>query len=172
MGKRRHVERARKQQRSHRTRCEPVSHRTGRDSLAETRRSGERSEGKVLVIAATNRPDLLDPALLRPGRLDTHIFLGLPDAEARKKILEVHLGRVPCGDDVDAKEIAELTEGYSGAELAAVCSDACFTTLSENRDAEKIDQQHLKLALQHVKARTNPELLKLYIEFNEKGKTK
>ena len=56
--------------------------------------------------------------------------------------------------------------------LAAVCSDACLTTLSENRDAEKIDQKHLRLALEHVKARTNPELLKLYIEFNEKGKAK
>lgn len=127
---------------------------------------------KVLVIAATNRPDLLDPALLRPGRLDTHIFLGLPDCDARRKILEVHLAKVPCAHDVDPQEIARRTEGYSGAELAAVCSDACLTTLSENKDAENIDQKHLLLALEHVKARTNPELLKLYIEFNERGKAK
>ena len=60
----------------------------------------------MLVFAATNRPDLLDVALLRPGRLDTHIFLGLPDVEAREKILQVHLGSVPTRD-VSIREIAE-----------------------------------------------------------------
>ena len=130
------------------------------------------SSAPIYLIGSTQHIEQLDPALLRPGRLDTHIFLGLPDVEARRKILGVHLEKVPCDDDVDVGEIAERTEGYSGAELAAVCSDACLTTLSENRDAEKIDQKHLRLALEHVKARTNPELLKLYIEFNEKGKAK
>lgn len=172
-GERSRTERARQQQRRHGARGEPVPDGAGRDPRAETRiHRGDWVILKVLVIAATNRPDLLDPALLRPGRLDTHIFLGLPDGEARRKILCVHLEKVPCDDDVDVEEIAERTEGYSGAELAAVCSDACLTTLSENKDAEKIDQKHLRLALEHVKARTNPELLKLYIEFNEKGKAK
>lgn len=132
----------------------------------------ELAELKVLVIAATNRPDLLDPALLRPGRLDTHIFLGLPDQEAREKILEVHLQKVPCAEDVDVKEIAEKTEGYSGAELAAVCTDACLCALSDDMNVENVDQKHLRQALEHVKARTNPELLQIYIEFNDKGKMK
>lgn len=124
---------------------------------------------RVLVIAATNRPDLLDPALLRPGRLDTHIFLGLPDVEARAKILRVHLSHVPLSDDIDTDEIARRTEGYSGAELAAVCTEACMMTLDDNINASVVDQAHLVRALSTVKARTSPELLQLYIQFNSQN---
>lgn len=125
---------------------------------------------EVLVIAATNRPDLLDEALLRPGRLDTHIFLGLPDLEAREKILNVHLSKVPKSDDIDTAEIARCTEGYSGAELAAVCTEASMMTLNDNIEAAYVDQSHLKRALTTVKARTSPELLQLYIQFNSQKK--
>ena len=125
---------------------------------------------QVLVIAATNRPDLLDEALLRPGRLDTHIFLGLPDVVAREKILNVHLSHVPLTDDINTTEIAQLTEGYSGAELAAVCTEACMMTLNDDMNARSVDQAHLKKALTTVKARTSPELLQLYIRFNNQKK--
>ena len=121
---------------------------------------------RVLIIAATNRPELLDPALLRPGRLDTHIFLGLPDEEARAKILNVHLEHVPLAEDVDTADIAKRTEGYSGAELAALCTEACMMTLDDDMNAPTLDQAHLLKALTTVKARTNPELLELYIRFN------
>lgn len=123
-----------------------------------------------MVIAATNRPDLLDDALLRPGRLDTHIFLGLPDRDAREKILRVHLSRVPRSEDIDTAEIAQLTEGYSGAELAAICTEASMMTLNDNIEAPCVDQAHLKRALTTVKARTSPELLQLYIDFNNQKK--
>lgn len=125
---------------------------------------------QVLVIAATNRPDLLDEALLRPGRLDTHIFLGLPDVVAREKILNVHMSHIPKSHDIDTKEIAQLTEGYSGAELAAVCSEASMMTLNDDINASFVDQAHLKRALGSVKARTSPELLQLYITFNNQKK--
>ena len=133
----------------------------------------------MLVFAATNRPDLLDVALLRPGRLDTHIFLGLPDVEAREKILQVHLGSVPTRD-VSIREVAEKTEvvmeatfhgqGYSGAELAAVCTEASMEALNEKIDAEAVEQRHLLHALSVVHARTSPDLLQLYIDFNEQNK--
>lgn len=122
------------------------------------------------MIAATNRPDLLDVALLRPGRLDTHIFLGLPDLEAREKILNVHLKAIPLGDDVLVKEIAEKTEGYSGAELAAVCTEASMEALDENIDAEAVHQAHLLHALTVVRARTSPDLLQIYLRFNDRNK--
>ena len=125
-----------------------------------------------MVIAATNRPDLLDDALLRPGRLDTHIFLGLPDLEAREKILNVHLSRVPKHQNINTNEIARLTEGYSGAELAAICTEASMMTLNDDINATFVDQEHLLRALTTVKARTNPELLQLYIQFNEQKNKK
>lgn len=112
----------------------------------------------------------MDEALLRPGRLDTHIFLGLPDLAAREKILNVHLKKVPKSEDIDTMEIAQSTEGYSGAELAAVCSEASMMTLNDDINAEYVDQEHLRKALSTVKARTNPELLQLYIQFNNQKK--
>ncbi len=72
----------------------------------------------VIVIAATNRPDVLDPALLRPGRFDRQVTVGLPDIKGREQILKVHMRRVPLGDDVDANAIARGTPGFSGADLA------------------------------------------------------
>ena len=124
---------------------------------------------KVLVIAATNRPDLLDTALLRPGRLDTHIFLGLPDLEARKKILQVHLNQIPLNSSVNIEEIAVKTEGYSGAELAAVCTQAAMNALDEDRNASELQQKQLVNALTVVRARTNPDLLNVYIQFNDQN---
>jgi len=98
----------------------------------------ERLRG-VVVLAATNRPDLLDPALLRPGRLDKLIYVPLPNREARLKILKVHTRKVPLAEDVNLEEIAEKTEGYTGADLAAICREAAMMVLREaTRKAEKI----------------------------------
>ena len=156
-----------RKQRSNRACGQPVPHRAGRNSFTQASRNRSPQSPKVLVIAATNRPDMLDPALLRPGRLDTHIFLGLPDREAREKILQVHLNRVPRAADLDIGAIADKTEGYSGAELAAICSEACMKTLNDNIDAKEVDQEHLLQGLSAVKARTSPELLQVYIQFSE-----
>lgn len=121
------------------------------------------------MIAATNRPDLLDPALLRPGRLDTHIFLGLPDLLAREKILQVHLHSIPVDTSVCIREVAEKTEGYSGAELAAVCTQAAMNALDEDRNAKELQQAHLMKALTMVRARTSLDLLNVYIQFNNQN---
>ncbi|MFW9606382.1 MAG: ATP-dependent zinc metalloprotease FtsH, partial [Pseudomonas sp.] len=78
----------------------------------------------IIVIAATNRPDVLDPALLRPGRFDRQVVVGLPDVRGREQILQVHMKKVPLGEDVDPSVLARGTPGFSGAELANLVNEA------------------------------------------------
>ncbi len=78
----------------------------------------------IIVIAATNRPDVLDPALLRPGRFDRQVVVGLPDIRGREQILKVHMRKVPVGDNVDPAVIARGTPGFSGADLANLVNEA------------------------------------------------
>lgn len=87
----------------------------------------------VIVIAATNRPDVLDPALLRPGRFDRQVEVSLPDIRGREQILKVHMGKVPISDDVDAKVIARGTPGFSGADLANLVNEAALFSARINR---------------------------------------
>jgi len=98
----------------------------------------EGTEG-VIVIAATNRPDVLDPALLRPGRFDRQVVVGLPDVKGREQILKVHMRRVPISSDVDAMTIARGTPGFSGADLANLVNEAALFAARENaRDVRMI----------------------------------
>ena len=97
---------------------------------------------KVVVIAATNRPDIIDPALLRPGRFDRLIYVPPPDKQARLEILKVHTKSVPLSPDVNLEALAEKTEGYTGADLEALVREATMISLREiyskcNTSAEK-----------------------------------
>ncbi|MCR9220889.1 MAG: ATP-dependent zinc metalloprotease FtsH [Alphaproteobacteria bacterium] len=92
----------------------------------------EANEG-VIIIAATNRPDVLDPALLRPGRFDRQVVVPNPDIVGREKILRVHLSKVPLGPDVDPKVIARGTPGFSGADLANLVNEAALMAARRNR---------------------------------------
>ncbi|MCF7221152.1 ATP-dependent zinc metalloprotease FtsH [Marilutibacter chinensis] len=91
----------------------------------------EGGEG-VIVIAATNRPDVLDPALLRPGRFDRQVVVGLPDVKGREQILRVHMRKLPLADDVEPMTIARGTPGFSGADLANLCNEAALFAAREN----------------------------------------
>jgi len=91
----------------------------------------EGGEG-VIVIAATNRPDVLDPALLRPGRFDRQVVVGLPDVRGREQILRVHMRKVPLADDVEPMTIARGTPGFSGADLANLVNEAALFAAREN----------------------------------------
>ncbi|WP_318261738.1 ATP-dependent zinc metalloprotease FtsH [Zhongshania marina] len=86
----------------------------------------------VIVIAATNRPDVLDPALLRPGRFDRQVVVGLPDIRGREQILKVHMRKLPLGDDVEASIIARGTPGFSGADLANLANEAALFAARSN----------------------------------------
>ena len=98
----------------------------------------EGNEG-VIVIAATNRPDVLDPALLRPGRFDRQVFVNLPDVQGREKILKVHMKKVPIGDDVNPLVIARGTPGFSGAELANVVNEAALFAARSSKEVVSME---------------------------------
>lgn len=87
----------------------------------------------VIVIAATNRPDVLDPALTRPGRFDRQVVVGLPDVKGREQILKVHMRKVPVAQDVDAMTLARGTPGYSGADLANLVNEAALFAARVNK---------------------------------------
>ncbi|WP_174236732.1 ATP-dependent zinc metalloprotease FtsH [Dyella sp. S184] len=103
----------------------------------------EGTEG-IIVIAATNRPDVLDPALLRPGRFDRQVVVGLPDVRGREQILKVHMRKVPTASDVNAMTIARGTPGFSGADLANLVNEAALFAAREN--AREVRMVHLDKA--------------------------
>ncbi len=115
--------------------------------------------GGVIVIAATNRPDILDPALLRPGRFDRLVLIPPPDEEGRKKILEVHTRKMPL-ENVDLERIASKTKGYTGADLENLCREAGMTAIRDN--SEKVTMKHFEEALNIVKPSLDEETIKYY----------
>lgn len=103
----------------------------------------------VTVMAATNRPDMIDPALLRPGRFDRMVLVGRPDADARLSILKVHTRGMPLRD-VDLGSIASMTDGYVGADLEALCREAGLNAYREDHGAEYVENRHFMKALEDV----------------------
>ena len=98
----------------------------------------------VIVIAATNRPDVLDPALLRPGRFDRQVTVGLPDIRGREQILKVHMRKVPLAENVEASKIARGTPGFSGADLANLVNEAAL--FAARAGVRSVGMQHFELA--------------------------
>ena len=98
----------------------------------------------VIVVAATNRPDILDAALLRPGRFDRQVYVTLPDIRGREQILNVHMRKIPVGQDVNASVIARGTPGMSGADLANLCNEAAL--MAARRNARTVEMQDFEKA--------------------------
>ncbi len=151
-----------------------------------TELDGITSRGDVVVIAATNRPDILDPALLRPGRFDRIIYVPPPDEKARLEILKIHTKNVPLDEDVDLEEIAKKTEGYSGADLEALVKEAAMIALreayqkaKESGDSEsevmktleqmdvKVRRDHFEKAMEKVRPSVTDEMIEFYKQFEE-----
>ncbi|MFT7484484.1 MAG: cell division protease FtsH [Candidatus Paceibacteria bacterium] len=103
----------------------------------------------IIIIAATNRPDVLDPALLRPGRFDRSVTIELPDMVGREAILKVHLGNVKAGKDIDMAVLAKSTPGYSGADLAATVNEAAIGAVLNGKD--EVAMEHLEEARDKVR---------------------
>lgn len=110
-----------------------------------TEMDGMQSLKDVVVIAATNRPDIIDAALLRPGRFDKLIQIPQPDEPARRDILKVHSAKMPLDKDVDLADLAKKTEGYSGADLEAFCREAGMEAMRE-KNVEKVSKKHFEAA--------------------------
>lgn len=122
----------------------------------------------VIIIAATNRPDLIDKALMRPGRLDRIVYVKLPDAATRNEIIKIKLAKIPIADDVKIDELVQKTEGYSGAEIEGVCKEAALKALEDSFDVEKIEMKYFEKALDILKPRTSKELLQLYSDYENR----
>ena len=118
----------------------------------------------VAIIAATNRPDILDAGLMRPGRFDRHIEVAKPDEEARISIFNVHTKDMPLSKDVDIEKLAKSTEGYVGADIEAVCREAAMLALRDNLEANEITNDYFKQAIDKVKpGKTQEEELIQYM---------
>ncbi len=104
---------------------------------------GLKSRGEVIVIAATNRPDSIDPALRRPGRFDREIELGVPDAKGREAILQIHTRNMPLEKDVDLRELAALTHGYTGADLSSLTKEAAIHALRRLRSKINLEEDSI-----------------------------
>lgn len=133
----------------------------------------------VVIIAATNRPDIIDSALLRPGRFDRLLFVPPPDLEARKQIFKIHTRKTPLADDVNLDELARKTDGYTGADIASLANTGVMLALREHiskaKDPEdakkrakglKVARRHMEEALQKIKPMSSEEL-KMYERFSE-----
>lgn len=119
----------------------------------------------VTIVAATNRPDLIDKALMRPGRIDRIVYVKLPDETTRAEIFKIKFSNMPIADDVDLTKLVEQTNGYSGAEVQAVCQEAAMKALEDNIEATVVSLKHFQKALHVVQPRTNADLLKLYDDY-------
>ncbi|MDL2409010.1 CDC48 family AAA ATPase [Rhizobium calliandrae] len=118
----------------------------------------------VVVMAATNRPNLLDPALLRPGRFDELVYVAVPDAKARRKILGIHTKKMPLADDVDLDALAERTERFTGADLEDLTRRSGLIALRQSIDASKVTKEDFDKALQEVRPSVTPEVERDYEE--------
>ena len=134
----------------------------------------------VVVVATTNRPDLIDSALLRPGRLDRHVHVPVPDEDARRAIFTVHTRQKPLADDVDLDELAEATEGYVGADIEAVCREASMAATREFINSVgpeeavdsvgnvRVSREHFEQALEEVNPSVTAETRERYEEIEER----
>jgi transitional endoplasmic reticulum ATPase len=116
----------------------------------------------VVVIGASNRPMLIDPALLRPGRFDELIYVGTPDTAGRRRILAIHTRKMPMADDVDLDSLAKRTERFTGADLEDLVRRAGLTALRRGLDAGKVGMADFETALTETRASVTPEMLEEY----------
>jgi transitional endoplasmic reticulum ATPase len=157
-----------------------------------TEMDGIESLTQVVIVAATNRPDKIDPALLRPGRLDSLIYVPLPDPNARREIFQIRTKNMPLQEDIDVEELVNKTNGYSGAEVTAICTEAGLSAMAEflandppgagdaahtdddngkkvsrHVDQMRVTMDHFVRAASSIKAHTSREMVQAYEKYQE-----
>ncbi len=126
-----------------------------------TSMDGIESMNRVMIMAATNRPDMIDPALLRPGRMDRMILIGKPDQDARKSILNVHTKKMPL-KDVDMEALVKATDGYVGADIEALCREAGLSAYRRDNSAQFVTDKDFKEALGRVRPSVDESTFERY----------
>jgi transitional endoplasmic reticulum ATPase len=117
---------------------------------------------EIVVIAATNRPDIIDPALLRSGRFDRMVLVGQSTLSGRKNVFNIHTRNIPLGDDVSIDELAKVTEGFVGADIESVCREAVMLSLRSNFDNEIVEMKFFNEALSKVRPTLSENLVEYY----------
>ena len=118
----------------------------------------------IIVIAATNRPDIVDSAVLRPGRFDRLIYVPEPDEAARLEIFKIHTKNMPLSNDVDIKA-HRMTKGYSGVDISSVCREAAMNALRRDINAKEVAFSDFEKAMEEVPPSISPEIEKWYRSF-------
>lgn len=124
----------------------------------------------VVIIAATNRPDLIDPALLRPGRIDRILYVGPPDYDARIHIFKSKFSTCKCDIEITPEYLADITDGYSGAECVHLFHEACMSALEEEVDVQKLSSSYFEKAFKRIKPQITPHIIEFYNEFRNASK--
>ena len=119
----------------------------------------------IVVIAATNRPDIVDPAVLRPGRFDRLIYVPEPDEKSRLEIFKIYTKNMPLAEDVDLKKLAEMTKNYSGADIEALCREAAMNALRKDVNAKEVTFTDFQEAMKRVGPTISPEMENWYKSF-------
>ncbi|MFW9952275.1 MAG: CDC48 family AAA ATPase [Candidatus Thorarchaeota archaeon] len=126
----------------------------------------------IVVIAATNRPDILDPALIRPGRIDRILLVPQPDEKGRLEILKIFTKNMPLANNIQLESLNKMTEDFSGADIETLCREAAMIALRENIRARKVSMEHFKEARKVVNPTLNSEVIEWYEKFGEKLKSR
>ncbi|MEM5875394.1 MAG: CDC48 family AAA ATPase [Candidatus Aenigmatarchaeota archaeon] len=132
--------------------------------------SGIEDIKNIVIIAATNRPDLVDPALLRPGRIEKLVYIPPPDEKGRLEIFKIHTKKMPLAKDVNLEELAKRTEGYSGADIEALCREAALNALREDINSKEVKLKHFEEAMKKVTPSITKEMVEYYKRFEERKK--
>ncbi len=124
----------------------------------------------VVIIGATNRPDMIDPALLRPGRFDRIIYVPEPDTATRLQIFKIHTRNMPLAKDVDLEKLANITKGYAGSDIEAICREAGLMALREDPNANEVCMRHFEKALKKIRPSITEDMIKYYKAWEERSK--
>ena len=131
-------------------------------SMILTEMSGLEELHNIVVIAATNRPDMLDPAILRPGRFDRQILVPAPDEKSRLQVLKIHTKNMPVEKGVDVSKMAKEMDGYTGADIENLCREAGLNALRENINAKIVSRKHFEAALKKVRPSVDAKTIEYY----------
>ncbi|KAJ3052828.1 spermatogenesis associated protein 5 [Rhizophlyctis rosea] len=123
----------------------------------------------VTVVAATNRPDIIDSALLRPGRIDRILYVAPPDRASRLQIFRIQVKRIACSGDVDLEMLADMTEGFSGAECVSICQEAGLRAMEEDVNAKEVSHRHFEQAAKAVTRQITKEMIAFYDDFRQRS---